>query len=438
MIRHTNLSIRLAAPVLVLAAGLLSACATSPSSANRGTPDDELTDKSMREAAAALESHYRGDDLSAPTTTATNTPAAPRAKPATPADRASRPKPTPAPVILDAPLSTPPAATGDELTANSSSRLPGNATSQPQPSTHVVGMTPAIANPNSAPNPSSNSEPSAQSRRTKQAIADLLDAHPKPRTADLSAAARLAMIESLASSLATPDDASTTRAASIKTDEARAALTPQDAMILTSLRTLFKDVSFNDASSATAPRLARALDQAAAQAASVVGLTIPTIKLCTKVESLGRYTPMSTDILIAARPVTALVYTEVANFSQTPSQSTTDPMLASTDPTQQLWTVNLSQEIALYGPDPTPVWSRPRQTIRDSSRSRRRDYFLVQRIEIPANVLAAGSYTLKVTLRDDIAGATTEQIIPLTFVADRQTQLGTPKPPVTKRSDMLR
>jgi len=57
--------------------------------------------------------------------------------------------------------------------------------------------------------------------------------------------------------------------------------------------------------------------------------------------------------------------------------------------------------------------------VRDRSRTRRRDFYIVQRIDLPAN-LSVGKYNLKVAVRDRHApgGAEAEAVVPIQIVAD--------------------
>ncbi len=80
--------------------------------------------------------------------------------------------------------------------------------------------------------------------------------------------------------------------------------------------------------------------------------------------------------------------------------------------------VELTESIAIHNDaDDLIVWKAPEATIRDVARDRRKDYYLVQRVELPAR-LTLGKYNLKVTVRDVSTGATDETFIPIEIVAD--------------------
>jgi hypothetical protein len=53
----------------------------------------------------------------------------------------------------------------------------------------------------------------------------------------------------------------------------------------------------------------------------------------------------------------------------------------------------------------------------DTSRNKRRDFYLINRIELPST-LSIGRYQLKVIMRDLVSGAEAEAIIPIEIVAE--------------------
>ena len=63
------------------------------------------------------------------------------------------------------------------------------------------------------------------------------------------------------------------------------------------------------------------------------------------------------------------------------------------------------------------VWRQPRAEITDESRNRRRDFFIVQLIRLPAN-LGVGEFNLKVTVTDLADGSQDEAMVSLKVVAD--------------------
>lgn len=150
------------------------------------------------------------------------------------------------------------------------------------------------------------------------------------------------------------------------------------------------------------------------------GFAIGTTALCSRVESFGRFTPLPSTKFIAGKPALMILYTELSGFSQTEStysDSTlsTDPLAADAAP---LRIVELAQQVELLlDSDGSRQFLIPEQLVRDSSRTSRKDFFVVQRVELPRN-LSVGKYNLKVTVRDVASGAIAERITPITIIAD--------------------
>jgi hypothetical protein len=186
-------------------------------------------------------------------------------------------------------------------------------------------------------------------------------------------------------------------------------LTPEDARILESWADLMREA---DARLVSSPADARALSGALADAASAAEtfepLEIGVARLCSRVEGFGRYTPMGSTWL-AGRPHRAVVYAEVDHFASSPAVGPTGARGFET---------RLTQELQLFhDSDGLLAWRLPPQDVRDFSRNRRRDFFVVQLIELPQS-LTVGRYQLKVTLRDETSGQTAETVLPITIVAD--------------------
>ncbi len=138
-------------------------------------------------------------------------------------------------------------------------------------------------------------------------------------------------------------------------------------------------------------------------------LDLSTMELCSRVDGFGVYTPLPGPRLLAGRAHRLIVYAEVERFS---TKSATG---AAGEPG---YVVELSQEVNLFtDADGALVWRRPEETVRDFSRNKRRDFYMVQLIELPEN-LSVGSYRLKATIRDAATGGVAEAIAPIEIVAD--------------------
>lgn len=163
-----------------------------------------------------------------------------------------------------------------------------------------------------------------------------------------------------------------------------------------------------------------ALKQAAAdfaqRARSWSDLRVSRATLCTRVRGFGLYDELhrvsDTFKLLAGRKNTVIVYCELEGFTASRSGAAG----------AEGFTVNLSQELTLYAASrdrDMVAWRKDPQDISDFSRNPRRDFFVVQVIDLPAT-LSVGGYTLKVRVRDkgSTAGAEAEAVIPIDVVAD--------------------
>lgn len=188
-------------------------------------------------------------------------------------------------------------------------------------------------------------------------------------------------------------------------------LTPEDARVLESWADLMRGASDRlDSSPGDARALALAMRDAAASAESLEPLEITTATLCSRVEGFGNYTPMSATWL-AGRAHRTIVYAEVDHFAS---------RLVRTPSGGETFEVRLTQELQLYhDADGLLAWRMPPQDVRDTSRNRRRDFFVVQMIDLPSS-LSVGRYQLKVTLRDEATRQTSETVLPILVVADEE------------------
>lgn len=159
------------------------------------------------------------------------------------------------------------------------------------------------------------------------------------------------------------------------------------------------------------------------------GLGFGTVALCSRVESFGRYTPFTGNRFLAGRTNPAIVYAEVENFTQRPvteADGASGTAHRNADPDELA--VELTIRAELFHDDGSRQWRSAEAAVRDIARTRRRDFFLVQRIDLPAN-LSVGKYNLKVTVRDRLGGdAVVETTIPITIVADPGLLGGGPSP----------
>lgn len=137
-------------------------------------------------------------------------------------------------------------------------------------------------------------------------------------------------------------------------------------------------------------------------------LAITRAVLARRVQGFGTFTMLPTPLL-AGRSHPAGLYIELAGFSHT----------AASGPNGGAgFVVELGEEVSVYHePDGLLAWRRPEQKVRDFSFNKRRDFYLVDRLDLPAT-LTVGSYRLKVRVRDKASDAQAEAIIPFDVVAD--------------------
>ncbi len=206
----------------------------------------------------------------------------------------------------------------------------------------------------------------------------------------------------------------------VTADQRRSVETARDLM-----RSFASDPNLASGDPAAMARLLREKADQLAGAASQEYLALGTVALCQRVDGFGRYATLGTNTFVAGRPAAMILYSEIENFSQSRA---TDA--ASRESAEQ-WRVELGQTIRLYlDSDDSEQLVLPESVVRDGATSKRRDFFLVQRVDLPKN-LSVGNYHLKVAVRDIASGALAERTIPIRMVADasairESTQSGSP------------
>lgn len=134
-------------------------------------------------------------------------------------------------------------------------------------------------------------------------------------------------------------------------------------------------------------------------------LSLPVVALCSEVTQFGVYDPIEPPSFIAGRETPTIVYCEVDHFRSEPTED-------------RHWRTRLTYEAVLYsGSDPTvSIITRKPAGVVDLCRNRRRDFFLADRLTIPAS-LPVGRYVLKITVVDELANRVAEATIPITLAA---------------------
>lgn len=140
-------------------------------------------------------------------------------------------------------------------------------------------------------------------------------------------------------------------------------------------------------------------------------MRVTNAELCRRVRGYGVYEPFESRVFLAGREHPVIVYAELNNYR-----------VAET--ADQQYEVRLAQELVLYNEsDGLAVWKQPRVEIVDQSRNRRRDFFVVQMIRLPAR-LNVGKYLLKVRITDQHGGSLDEVTLPIQVVADQSLVAG--------------
>jgi hypothetical protein len=152
-------------------------------------------------------------------------------------------------------------------------------------------------------------------------------------------------------------------------------------------------------------RKIRPLLEMADRLRSLADLTIPTLALCQEVRGFGNYTPFDGDPphFSAGVEHEVILYCEVQNFSSQLDDN-------------KMWQTELGQDAVLYTEGGMSVWTDKTRSVNDSARNRRQDFFLVQRMSLPAT-LPMGRYLLKVTIEDKQSHHVAEATQPLLIVA---------------------
>jgi len=135
------------------------------------------------------------------------------------------------------------------------------------------------------------------------------------------------------------------------------------------------------------------------------------VQLCRRVRGYGVYEPFDSRVFLSGREHPMIIYTELKNFRT-----------IKTD--EDFYQVKLQQEVVLYNEsDGLAVWRQPAVDIVDESRNRRRDFFVVQMIRLPAR-LGVGKYVLKVRMTDAHSGSLDESTVLIQLVADQSLVAG--------------
>lgn len=197
-------------------------------------------------------------------------------------------------------------------------------------------------------------------------------------------------------------------------------LSPEEQRVIDAL-TAFGRGAHNLASYASSLELFKRLADMSRHVENVLQLRIANVALATRVTSFGRFSPLPENRFVQGRSIRVLIYTEIEHFAYRPI-SEAEALSWSQQPGSAVepgdrFAVEVSQELQLFAASGEQVWAQPEQSVVETSRNQRRDFFLTNDVTFPA-ILTPGQYSLKVIMRDKTSGVADEAIIPIEVVAE--------------------
>lgn len=185
-------------------------------------------------------------------------------------------------------------------------------------------------------------------------------------------------------------------------------LSESELSTLRAVREVFDSVS-SSGSIESPEAVADVLDRVKSDLDRMSGIRVTRALLCTRVDGFGKYEPFASNEFVAGRAQEVIVYVEVDRFGHREMTGTDG---------QPRYEVELSQRLELYHvADDLNTWNRAAEIDRSVSRNRVRDYYLINKVTLPAN-LGVGRYHLKVVMRDLVDEKVSELIIPIRMVAN--------------------
>lgn len=157
-----------------------------------------------------------------------------------------------------------------------------------------------------------------------------------------------------------------------------------------------------------------ALDPVLTLASEGPPLVIPRVELCSRVDAHGKYVPLPSRRFASGKVTPVLLYTELVGFTS--------------GEVAGRWRTDVaSRSVLLSKEDGSVVWSREWLPLRDESDRPREEFFLSERIDLPAT-LAPGRYVLKSTVRDEATGRIAERSVPVEIAAAERTVAAPDRP----------
>ncbi|MFT5423403.1 MAG: hypothetical protein ACI89L_001180 [Phycisphaerales bacterium] len=189
-------------------------------------------------------------------------------------------------------------------------------------------------------------------------------------------------------------------------------LLPNETEILLTAHEFFQGLAADPMQASTENAMSL-VDQVRERLNETAPLRITAAELCTRVWGYGQYetfdkTADGSYRFMVGRRQPIIIYTEVDRFGRSP--------VVDVDGVSQ-WKVALSQELQVFHlADDLLVTARSAETDTSLSRSKMRDYYLINQTYLP-ETLTLGKYHLKIIMRDQNKDAIAETVIPFQIVA---------------------
>lgn len=132
-----------------------------------------------------------------------------------------------------------------------------------------------------------------------------------------------------------------------------------------------------------------------------LGPRVKSLALCRKVSTYGSYEEMASDEFVSGRSIQTIVYAEIENLRATPESSGT-------------FETKLSTRLEVLTAEGESMWQREEPEVVDRCRRARRDFFVAQRITLPAT-LPVGEYVLKFSVEDKASEMLSETSVPFSL-----------------------
>lgn len=127
------------------------------------------------------------------------------------------------------------------------------------------------------------------------------------------------------------------------------------------------------------------------------------VALCRKVVTFGSYEEMPDEEFVSGRSIQTIVYAEIENLRGREVRS-------------GLFETQLATRLEVLTAGGKSMWHREEPDVVDKCRRPRRDFFVAQRITLPAT-LPAGDYVLKFSVEDKTSGLLAEETASFTMLS---------------------